>query len=89
MYTLYQECIINAKRDTPLGFSNRLSVIYCFRELLSDCPEYVVPRVIPELSTRRVLTSELIEGTPLDRCASLDQDARNHVRTVDGVCYNY
>ncbi len=60
--------------------NNRLRVIYCFRELLSDCPEYNVPRIIPELSTRRVLTSELIEGTPLDRCASLDQGARNHVR---------
>ena len=51
-----------------------------FRRLLADSTDYSVPRIIPELTTRRVLTSELIEGTPLDKCSTLDQDTRNDVR---------
>ena len=35
--------------------------------------------MIPELTTRRVLTSELIEGVPLDRCSALDQESKNKV----------
>ena len=55
--------------------------IYFIRELLADSPEYAVPRVIPELSTKRILTSELIEGIPLDRCVALDQESKNLVST--------
>ena len=38
-----------------------------------------VPAVVPELSSRQVLTTEFIEGIPLDRCAELDQDTRDQV----------
>jgi aarF domain-containing kinase len=48
-----------------------------FRELLAGSPEYGIPRVIPELSTKRVLTTELVEGVPLDKCMSLSQETRN------------
>jgi len=33
------------------------------RNLLKSWPEVVVPRVIDELSTRQVFTTEMIEGT--------------------------
>ncbi len=36
-----------------------------FRVAASTLPELVVPQVYPELSGRRVLTQELLEGTPL------------------------
>ena len=38
-----------------------------------------VPAVMPELSSRQVLTTEFIEGIPLDRCEELDQDTRDQV----------
>ena len=47
------------------------------RELLSDDPRFHVPGIIPELSTKRVLTAELIHGIPLDKCSSLSQETRN------------
>lgn len=51
------------------------------RKLLSDDPRFEVPAVIPELSTKRVLTSDLVHGMPLDQCARLPQEAKNDVRS--------
>lgn len=53
------------------------------RELLQDHSMLEVPAVVPELSSRQVLTTEFIEGIPLDRCTELDQETR------DQVCYSY
>lgn len=50
-----------------------------FRERLKDDEMYGVPRVIKELSGKRVITSELITGNPIDKVAELDQDERNFV----------
>jgi len=50
-----------------------------FREKLKDEEMYGVPRVIAELSGKRVLTSELITGIPVDQVVNLDQDERNYV----------
>ena len=52
---------------------------YIYRDLLSDSPGFGVPRVIRDLTTKRVLTTELISGVPLDQCVSLDQDVKNDV----------
>ncbi|CAI8030979.1 Atypical kinase COQ8B, mitochondrial [Geodia barretti] len=58
-----------------------------FRELLANDPGYLVPEVFPELSTKRVLTTELIQGLPLDQCVSLPQEIRNDIaaRVLDLV----
>lgn len=50
-----------------------------FRELLSDTPGFYVPRVIDELSSKKILTTELISGVPIDKVASLDQETRDYV----------
>lgn len=44
---------------------------------------YGVPRVIAELSGKRVLTSELITGIPVDQVVNLDQDERNYVSSLN------
>ena len=50
------------------------------RELLSDYPDYYVPEVVSELSTKMVFTNELIEGLTIDQCAEqLDHGQRNHI----------
>lgn len=56
------------------------------RELLSDCPQFGVPRVIDDLTTKRVLTTELITGVPLDHCVSLPQDVKNGVSNQSPLC---
>lgn len=50
-----------------------------FRELLKDMPEYYVPEVIETLTSKKVLTTELIEGTSLDKIDNPDQDTINEV----------
>ncbi|XP_051718276.1 atypical kinase COQ8B, mitochondrial [Ctenopharyngodon idella] len=53
-----------------------------FRKLLVGDPVFVVPEVFDELSGHRVLTMELVNGVPLDRCVDLSQETRNE------ICFN-
>ncbi|XP_048841293.1 atypical kinase COQ8A, mitochondrial [Brienomyrus brachyistius] len=50
-----------------------------FRRLLKDHPFFYVPEVIDELSSRHVLTTELVPGFPLDKADSLSQDLKNEI----------
>lgn len=50
-----------------------------FRGILS-CDEMLhVPLVISQLTTKRVFTSELISGVPVDQLSGEDQDSRNQI----------
>uniref|UniRef100_A0A671XFK2 Atypical kinase COQ8A, mitochondrial n=1 Tax=Sparus aurata TaxID=8175 RepID=A0A671XFK2_SPAAU len=53
-----------------------------FKELLKDHPFFYVPDVIDELSSRHVLTTELVPGFPLDQADDLSQELKNE------ICYN-
>lgn len=52
-----------------------------FRDLLKDDTEsFFVPRVIDSCSTRRVLTTQLARGVPIDRVLnSMSQEKRNNI----------
>ncbi|KAL1463281.1 hypothetical protein WDU94_015046 [Cyamophila willieti] len=50
-----------------------------FKELVEPFPHYFVPSVIDELSTGQILTTELIEGVPVDQCVDLDYESRKHI----------
>ncbi|XP_078462275.1 atypical kinase COQ8B, mitochondrial-like isoform X1 [Lampetra planeri] len=50
-----------------------------FRTLLLEEEALFVPRVVDELSSARVLTTELVPGLPLDHTESLDQETRNWI----------
>ncbi|XP_040920612.1 atypical kinase COQ8A, mitochondrial [Toxotes jaculatrix] len=50
-----------------------------FRELLKDHPFFYVPEVIEDLSSRHVLTTELVSGFPLDQAESLTQELKNEI----------
>uniref|UniRef100_A0A8C8SSS5 Atypical kinase COQ8A, mitochondrial n=1 Tax=Pelusios castaneus TaxID=367368 RepID=A0A8C8SSS5_9SAUR len=50
-----------------------------FQQLLQGDPVFYVPSVIGELSTQRVLTTELVPGFPLDQAQGLDQETRNKI----------
>uniref|UniRef100_A0A8C8E0C0 Atypical kinase COQ8A, mitochondrial n=1 Tax=Oryzias sinensis TaxID=183150 RepID=A0A8C8E0C0_9TELE len=50
-----------------------------FRELLKDDPFFFVPEVIDELSSKLVLTTELVPGFPLDKAESLSQELKNEI----------
>uniref|UniRef100_A0A8C4RPQ2 ABC1 atypical kinase-like domain-containing protein n=1 Tax=Erpetoichthys calabaricus TaxID=27687 RepID=A0A8C4RPQ2_ERPCA len=45
----------------------------------TDHPFFYVPAVIDELSSKHVLTTELVSGFPLDQATDLSQDLRNEI----------
>ncbi|XP_062209489.1 protein ABC transporter 1, mitochondrial-like isoform X2 [Phragmites australis] len=50
-----------------------------YKELLCDTDGFYVPKVIDELSSKKVLTSEFVPGVPIDKVALLSQETRNYV----------
>ncbi|KAL2510429.1 ABC transporter 1 [Abeliophyllum distichum] len=50
-----------------------------FRSLLANTKGFYIPIVVDDLSSRRVLTTELVPGVPVDKVALLDQATRNYV----------
>lgn len=50
-----------------------------FRELLSNTEGFYVPVVIDDISSRRVITTEFVNGIPIDKVATLHQDIRDYV----------
>ncbi|CAH1388843.1 unnamed protein product [Nezara viridula] len=58
-----------------------------FRELVKPYPEYYVPKVIDELCTARILTTELIDGIPVDKCEDLDDSTKTTIcRLIMNLC---
>ncbi|XP_062197836.1 protein ABC transporter 1, mitochondrial-like [Phragmites australis] len=50
-----------------------------YKELLADTDGFYVPKVIDELSSKKVLTSEFVPGVSIDKVALLSQETRNYV----------
>lgn len=61
--------------DYELESSNQKT----FRKLLSNVDGFYVPLVVDELSSKKVLTTELVHGIPIDKVALLDQETRSYV----------
>ncbi|KAM4679792.1 atypical kinase COQ8A, mitochondrial isoform 4-T4 [Amazona ochrocephala] len=53
-----------------------------FQELLKDDPFFYIPKVVDELCSKHVLTTELVSGFPLDQGVGLSQEIRNE------ICHN-
>nr|KAG5695949.1 hypothetical protein BaRGS_017530 [Batillaria attramentaria] len=81
---LYVDSVIKvAKRELAweVDYVREAECSNRFRELLKDDPILYVPEVISDLSTHHVLTTEFVEGLPLDKCTELDQETRNKIGT--------
>ncbi|CAN1160152.1 Protein ABC transporter 1, mitochondrial [Linum perenne] len=50
-----------------------------FHNLIRDKKGFYVPAVVDELSSTRVLTTELVSGVSIDKVTSLDQETRSYV----------
>ncbi|KAI3745678.1 hypothetical protein L6452_08082 [Arctium lappa] len=61
--------------DYELELSNQKT----FRRLLLNVEGFYVPSVVDELSSKKVLTTELVHGIPIDKVAALDQETRSYV----------
>ncbi|BBG98535.1 ABC transporter 1 [Prunus dulcis] len=52
-----------------------------FHDFLSNAQGFYVPFVVDDISSKRVLTTELVSGVPIDKVALLNQETRNYVGT--------
>uniref|UniRef100_A0A182QSY6 ABC1 atypical kinase-like domain-containing protein n=1 Tax=Anopheles farauti TaxID=69004 RepID=A0A182QSY6_9DIPT len=60
-----------------------------FGEMIRHMPEFRVPRVVKDLTSKNVLTTELVPGVPMDRCFDLSQEHRDHIAyCVMKLCLN-
>lgn len=40
--------------------------------MIAPYPEYRVPKIIRQLTTKSVITTELVPGVPVDKCFELE-----------------
>ena len=88
--TRYERCkgVMTLYLQMSMTPSQEVTMFFVFvRSLLGEGSGFIVPEVIPDLSTQRVMTSELVHGVPLDSCTELSQDVRNDVRTVYSMLF--
>lgn len=81
---LYVENIMQVARDelaAECDYEREAACQERFRALLADDDAVVVPAVVRELSTRRVLVTEWLEGAPIDQAveAGLGQAERDSI----------
>ncbi|XP_013179050.1 PREDICTED: aarF domain-containing protein kinase 4 isoform X1 [Papilio xuthus] len=58
-----------------------------FKQLLAPYPEYFVPDVVDDLCTAEVITTELIDGTPLDKLFDAPYEVRYDIaRKIMQLC---
>lgn len=50
-----------------------------FRRLLANDEHFYVPKVFDDLTTTYVLTTEYMEGVPVDKCVDEPQEVRNYI----------
>ena len=87
------ECDYEYERDSQIHMANLLrgSFIFIFRMgdwfdgvfflTLTDDPHWHVPRVIPALCAKGVITTEYAPGVAIDNTADLPQDERDYIGT--------
>jgi predicted unusual protein kinase regulating ubiquinone biosynthesis (AarF/ABC1/UbiB family) len=64
-----------------VNYSIELETTREFKDQLAGDPRFIVPEVFPELSTKRILTTSLEEGIPVDgpEVLALSQERRNSI----------
>jgi aarF domain-containing kinase len=88
---LFIENVIRVGRDelkVECNYINEMANQIAFRELVASDPYlvehgFVVPNVVPELTTNQVLVTEYAPGGTIDKVSHLGQDERNRIgRTI-------
>ncbi|KAJ1951204.1 hypothetical protein FBU59_000304 [Linderina macrospora] len=81
---MYLENTIKVARkelEWECDYAREADAICKFGELLAGDSDFAVPRLVPELSNKMVLTTEFMDGMDMNRVESLSQEVRDHVGT--------
>ena len=82
-----ENAVTVAKKELSLECDYRYECVaqQKFARLVEEDPEchgvFYVPKVYPDLSTERILTTERVKGVHIDKVAELSQDIRDQVGT--------
>ncbi len=68
---------IGARLREEIDYAREARHIALYAEMLADEPRVTVPKVVPQLSTPRLLAMTWLEGTPLLSLCEAPQEARN------------
>lgn len=73
MFRFINTCFQVAKRELvwEVDYLREAEYTERFKEMIDRFPEYYVPTVIRDLTTKSVLTTEFVPGVPLDKCFDL------------------
>lgn len=72
---MYVDNIVKvAKRELAweVDYNREAEFTMCFKEMIKDFPEFKVPTIYSDLTTARVISSELLPGVPMDSCFGLE-----------------
>jgi len=70
---------IGARIREELDYTREAKIARLYALMLADRPLVRVPRVFPNLSTRRLLTLEWLDGAPLVAFETAERAERNHI----------
>ena len=73
---------IAARLREELDYEREAKVARLYANMLADRPEVRVPRVFPELSTKRLLTLEWLDGAKLLEFEAGSSESRTHIATL-------
>ncbi|KAL3267298.1 hypothetical protein HHI36_011429 [Cryptolaemus montrouzieri] len=76
-----ENLMVVAKRELAweVDYQREAACTKKFKELLAPYPEYYVPTVIDDLSTKQIFTTELLDGIPVDQCFDLDDEHKHFI----------
>lgn len=73
---------ICARLREELDYEREAVNIRIYRHIFSHYPEFCIPEVIPELSTRKLLTMSWLPGHPVQDHLDSSQEVRNHISSL-------
>ncbi len=73
---------LEARLREELDYALEARHMALYRDMLSNEPQISVPEVVPELSTRRLLTMTWLEGEPLLTRSTASRDQRAHLAST-------
>jgi predicted unusual protein kinase regulating ubiquinone biosynthesis (AarF/ABC1/UbiB family) len=74
---IYQE--ISDRLHEEVDYEREAKNLNFYKHMLRDIPNVVIPDVLPELTTNRLLTMTWLEGRPLLEMKDQPFDVRNHI----------
>ncbi|KAF7639173.1 ABC1 domain-containing protein [Meloidogyne graminicola] len=72
---------VRRELKSECDYEREANAMIKFKKLLADDPNYYVPSIFPQLSTKKILTAEYVEGKPVNQCVDEPKELRDWIAT--------